>query len=84
MSYKINVTTPIQTYSFVFGKRNLDYYVEIVGKDTKAIFGTKDFVNKSFEKFITAIGKKDEYSDYLTHFETIDAKKFSLSKVFVD
>lgn len=84
MSYKVNVTTPIQTYSVVFGKRNNDYFVEVNGKDNKVVFGNKERVNTYFKKFLTSIGNKEEYQDYATRFEKLNLKNFSSSKVFVD
>lgn len=84
MSYKVSVTTPIQTYSIVFGKRNLDYYLSISGKTSNDYFGTKERLLHTYTNFMTGIGMKDAIKDYFTHYETINPKNFTLTKVFVE
>lgn len=84
MSYKVSVTTPIQTYSIVFGKRNLDYYLSISGKTSNEYFGSKERLLNTYTNFMTSVGMRDDIKDYFTHYETINPKNFALTKVFVE
>lgn len=70
MAFKTSIQTPIQTYDIVFGKRNEEYTLDIIGKNqTKSIKSNKEFALKTYKKFLSSIGMGSSYSDKFAQYE---------------
>jgi hypothetical protein len=81
MAYKTTIQTPIQTYDIVFGKRNEEYTLDIIGKhQTKSIQSNKEFALKTYKKFLSSIGFGSSFSDKYAQFE--GDKKLSSVKIY--
>ena len=83
MAYKTIIQSPVQSYEVVFGKRNTEYTLYITGKTILSdIRGDASKILTTYNKFLTRIGEKEKYNDMVTHFETLDSKKFGAAKVY--
>jgi hypothetical protein len=81
MAFKTTIQTPIQSYDIVFGKRNEEYTLDIIGKNqTKSIKSDKEFALKTYKKFLSSIGFGSSFSDKYAQFE--GDKRLALVKIF--